>query len=363
MLRRLFLMLACGLLLWPSASAHLMVAQKGTLNLSGTGAYLMVSIPVSALQGVDDDQDGLLSAPELQAHESSITRQLKAGLQLSDAGGARPLEILSLTLSPKHTGVEEPADQLVVAGRYALADKTNPLTFQAKLFGTAEAERSLNLTVTKAYNQPRLLILTPAQPSAGLYVPALSMFARYLTLGLEHVLGGLDHLLFLLVVLSAGWGWKRLFAALSLFTVGHALSLAAVVFAGLSAPAAVVEPAIAATIVGLALYDRWAVRQRNPMLGLRLTLVFGCSLIHGLGLGGALAELGLDPSRQGLSMLGFNLGIEAAQIGVSLVALAVLAGVRALFGVRGIRTAGVLASVAAIVVGSVWFAQRVLLAA
>ena len=165
------------------------------------------------------------------------------------------------------------------------------------------------------------------------------------------------------MVLSAGWGWKRLFTALSVFTVGHALSLAAVVFGGLSAPASVVEPAIAATIVGLALYDRWAARQRNPRLELRLGLVFGCSLIHGLGLGGALAELGLDPSRQGLSMLGFNLGIEAAQLGVSLVALAALAGVRAVFGVRGIRTAGVLASVAAIVVGSTWFVQRVLLAA
>ena len=190
MLRRLFLMLMCGLpLLWPSASAHLLVAQKGTLNLSGTGAYLMVSIPTSALQGVDDDGDGLLSAQELQAHESSVTQQLKAGLQLSDAGGARPLEIIALTLSPKNKQVNVPADQLVVSGRYALADATTPLTFQAKLFGSAEAERSLNLTVTREYNQPRLLILTPAQPSAGLYVPAWSVFARYLTLGLDHVLG------------------------------------------------------------------------------------------------------------------------------------------------------------------------------
>ena len=184
----------------------------------------------------------------------------------------------------------------------------------------------------------------------------------YLKLGAEHVLTGLDHLLFLLVVVSAGWGWRRLLAALSVFTVGHAVSLAAVVWGDLSAPSHLVEPAIAATIVGLALYDRWAAsRKARPPVSLRLGLVFGSSLIHGLGLGGALLSLGLDPARQGLSMLGFNAGIELAQVGVALLALGVLAALRGLFGARGPQWASGLATVTAVVVGGLWFVQRVTL--
>ncbi|ULH17785.1 HupE/UreJ family protein (plasmid) [Deinococcus sp. KNUC1210] len=357
------LLLCALLLLWPSASAHLMVSQKGTLNLSGTGAYLLVSLPVSAFSGIDDDADGLLSSAELSLHTQSITGQLQAGLQLRDSQGARPLQGVMLTLSPSSGQEGQPADQLIVMGRYALSSGTQPLSLRAALWGRTEAERSLNLTITRALKQPELLILTPLHPQAGLYEPALKVVSSYLQLGIEHVLTGLDHLLFLLVVVTAGWGWRRLFTALTVFTLGHALSLIGVVFGGLSVPAGVVEPAIAATIVGLALFDWWAARQAHkPPLGARLALIFGCSLIHGLGLGGALAALGLNPAHQWLSLLGFNLGIETAQLGVSLLALAGLAAVRGLFGTPGLRAATALASVGAVLVGSAWFVQRVFLA-
>ncbi len=69
----------------------------------------------------------------------------------------------------------------------------------------------------------------------------------------------LDHLLFLLVVLvvpAKGWGWRHTVLALTCFTVGHAITLAAVALGGLSVSARIVEPTIAATIVGIALFDR-----------------------------------------------------------------------------------------------------------
>ena len=342
------------------ASAHLMVAQGGTLNLSGDGAYLVVSVPTAALENTDDDGDGLLSAGELSAHTKRITEQLKAGLQLSDPNGARPLEDLRLTLSPKDSQAGQPADQLIVMGRYSLSDPDAPLTFRADLWGTDASEQSLALTLTKDLEDEQLLTLTSWHPQGQLYPSAFAVLTSYVQLGTEHVLGGLDHLLFLLVVLSVGWGWKKVFTALSVFTLGHALSLMAVVFGGITVPSGLVEPAIAATIVGLALYDVWLARTQTTPPIPRLALVFGCSLIHGLGLGGALAELGINPAQQGATLLGFNMGIELAQIGVAALVLAAFALLRGVWGSRSVQIASSLMTVVAVVAGGVWFIERVM---
>jgi len=315
--RSLLALLLAGLALSSAAFAHLIVAQQGTLNLHGNGAYLVVSVPTSALSGVDNNGDGLLSEEELSAHAPSITEQLRAGLRLSDADGSRALEEIKLTLSPESSQEGEPADQLIVMGRYALADADKPLSFRADLWGTTESEQSLSLAVTRDLEDERLLLLTPQYPQSNLYESALMVFFSYLQEGVGHILGGLDHLLFLLVVVSTGWGWKRVFTALSVFTLGHAVSLMAVVFGGLSAPARIVEPTIAATIIGLALYDVWLARSGEEPPVSRLALVFGCSLIHGLGLGGALSELGVDPAQQVATLLGFNAGIERAVDGIA----------------------------------------------
>ena len=70
-----------------TAHAHWVVSQRGTLNIVGDGAYMVLSLPVSSLTGFDDDQDGLLSIQELRAHGASIESQIKRGVTLdSDQG-------------------------------------------------------------------------------------------------------------------------------------------------------------------------------------------------------------------------------------------------------------------------------------
>jgi hypothetical protein len=359
--RSLLVLLIAGLAFWSTASAHLMVAQKGTLNLNGTGAFLLVSVPTSALKDVDDNKDGLLSPQELSTHYSSVTKQLQAGLQLSDTDGSRPLEGLMLTLSAKDSIEGHPADQIIVMGRFALADPNRSMSFQTTLWGKNVSEQSLSLTMTKELEDAQLLLLTPQHPQAQLYESPLMVFFSFLKHGMEHVLSGLDHLLFLLVMIAAGLGWKKLLTALSVFTVGHAISLLVVVYGGLLAPPQIVEPAIAATIVGLAMYDLWAAKRisASPRAS-RLGLVFGCSLIHGLGLGGALASLGISPAHQGVTLLGFNLGIELGQLGVAALALLGFALLRQIFGGRSVQTASFLATLCAVVIGGVWFVQRVM---
>jgi HupE / UreJ protein len=152
--------------------------------------------------------------------------------------------------------------------------------------------------------------------------------------------------------------------ALTAFTAGHAITLMASVWGGMTVPAVVVEPTIAATIVGMAVFDVYA-RRRSvvPSPWLRIALVFGCSLVHGLGLASALTELGLDRQHLLQSLAGFNVGIELGQLAVALVAAAIMACIQRLQGARGVAFATRLASLTAMSAGTVWLVQRVVMPA
>lgn len=172
-----------------AAQAHLMVAQRGTLNIvaapassahsagsaatSGTdtagsaGAFLVLSIPVSALQGVDDDHDGLLSATELQRHAARIERQLRAQVQLLGNAGALPLRGLMLQLSPPDETPGAPAAQLVMLGRFALGTLGAPgaaLHLNIGLQGQHAGEQRFDVFVTRQdHGASHAFRPTPAQ--------------------------------------------------------------------------------------------------------------------------------------------------------------------------------------------------------
>jgi HupE / UreJ protein len=283
----------------PAAHAHLMVAQRGTLNLVGSGAFVVMSVPVQALQGFDDDGDGRMSLAEMRAHARAVQAQIQQGMQLIGSNGPLALEGLMLNLSPDDSAAPStPAAHLVVLGRFALADVSpqavSGLKLRFALFGIAAESKRQTITVTRG-GEAQKLVLSPGRETAMVFPSAWVVLWDNAVLGAEHVLGGLDHMLFLLVVLATGWGWRRTALTLTIFTLGHAISLAAVALGGFSTPAHIVEPAIAATIVGMALFDLWARGRGRPLArGWRLGLVFCCALIHGLGLAEALGSLGLD---------------------------------------------------------------------
>ena len=343
------------------AQAHLMPAQRGTLNLVGSGGFVVMALPVDAFTGIDDNGDGRLSAAELQAHATQIEAQVQRGLSLRDATGPRPLEAVMLNLQPEDDAPDAPAAQLVVLGRFALADTqagAQGLTLRLDLYGQATDARKQRVTVTRGAER-QVIHLAPDHPSQDLFPTAAALLLSHAALGATHVLGGLDHVLFLLLVLAAGQGWRQTVGVLTCFTAGHAITLAASTVGGLSVPAHVVEPAIAATLIGMALFDRWAAaRGRSLAPGWRYALVFGCALIHGLGLAGALTLDGLDRQSLLLSLAGFNLGIEAAQVGVALVAAALGAAFSGLWGTRTVAWPRQLVSVAAVVGGAVLLVQR-----
>lgn len=368
--RRALLALALGAVLLPTAQAHLMVAQRGTLNLVDDGAFLALSLPVSALSGVDDDRDGQLSPAELRLHVADIQAQVQRGVQLLEGGDekrALMLQGVMMQLSSPDPAAGGAASQIVVLGRFALGAQRSGLRMRLTLFGVDGAERSQEITVSRG-DQVQRLLLAPGREEGEILAGAWRLFTDHLAQGMSHVLSGPDHLLFLLVVLASGGGLRQLLWALSSFTLGHGITLAAVALGGLTVPSTVVEPAIAATIVGMALYDRWA-GQRLPVgaglawPGVRLGLVFACALIHGLGLAGALGDLGLDLRHRLWSLAGFNAGVEAGQLAVALVAVAALTAIRRFSGGAGLALTTRLASYTAMATGSFWLVQRVIVVA
>jgi hypothetical protein len=356
-LRRLSTVAA--LLFGTSVQAHLMVAQRGTLNIVGEGAYMVMSLPASAFKGIDDDGDGMLSVAEGNAHIRELEAQVRDGVQLLGSRGPLPLEGLMITLSPPDSAPSTPAAHLVVVGRYALGPAAEGLSMRLSLFGTSSAGQTQEITVTRGAEKQRL-VLAPGREQREILPPGWEVFVDHARLGAAHVLGGMDHLLFLLVVLATGWSLRQTVLALTFFTAGHAITLAASAWGGWGAPSSVVEPAIAATLVGMVLFDRWSQSRPRPLpASLRLALVFACSLVHGLGLAGALTDLGLDREHLLWSLAGFNAGIEAVQLAVAMLAAGLMAGVRRLTGCEGLALTTRLVSLSAIAVGSAWLVQRV----
>lgn len=345
-----------------SAHAHLMAGQRGTLNLVETTGYLVLSVPVSAFDGLDDDGDGRLSTTEYDRHRDALATTVNARVALLEDGERRSLEGLIMALSLPEDEALETASQLVVLGHFALDGEDGAMALDVDLFGADADERLLSIAVTrKASDQKHTLTLTPERTAQPLFPSAASVFASFAKLGALHILEGPDHLLFLLVVLAGGWGWslRQLVAVLTTFTLGHATTLAISVLGGVSAPPAVIEPAIAATIVGMALLELWARRTgRRIATSLRLALVFGCALVHGLGLASAFTDMGIDAQSRLSSLAGFNVGIELAQLGVVIVAAGLVLTAARLFGTGTVRVATRGAALAALTLGTVWFVER-----
>lgn len=148
-------------------------------------------------------------------------------------------------------------------------------------------------------------------PSLGL----LERFSDYFDLGVDHILSGLDHLLFVFALVLLIRKPGPLIAAITSFTIAHSLSLAAATLGWIVVPAPAVEAIVALSIVVLA-----AELAQPPGRGMRLTerrpstVAFLFGLLHGLGFASALLELGLPRADIPFALFAFNIGVEAGQL-------------------------------------------------
>jgi hypothetical protein len=132
----------------------------------------------------------------------------------------------------------------------------------------------------------------------------------YFTLGIDHLFSGIDHIFFILGLLFLVTGLLNVVKTITAFTVAHSLTLGLSVFNIISLPQATVEVLIALTIIYLALEISDSKKlKKTPWI-----MAFGFGLLHGLGFASALTEIGIANNQMLLSLLFFNLGIEAGQL-------------------------------------------------
>ncbi len=159
----------------------------------------------------------------------------------------------------------------------------------------------------------------PSEPDPAPARPSFS-FRSYLLLGIEHILGGFDHLLFLAALLVVCRSLRRFFIIITCFTLAHSLTLGLAALDLVSLSPAIVEPLIAASIVYVAA-ENLLRRGQEPAGRGWLTLTFG--LIHGFGFAGALKATGLGRDMMSVAapLFSFNLGVELGQLLVAAVGL------------------------------------------
>jgi hydrogenase/urease accessory protein HupE len=145
--------------------------------------------------------------------------------------------------------------------------------------------------------------------------PTLDVAIDFFGLGVEHILLGIDHLLFVLCLTLIVHGWVLLVKTITAFTVAHSITLAAATFGWVNAPQAPVEAVIALSILFLASeLTRQSRGNRGMTSRAPWVVAFAFGLLHGFGFAGALSEIGLPSSDIPMALLAFNLGVEAGQL-------------------------------------------------
>lgn len=179
-------------------------------------------------------------------------------------------------------------------------------------------------------------------------------FGGFFHLGIEHILTGYDHLLFLFALLLVGGRWRQLLGVVTAFTVAHSITLGLAALNVFALSPRIVEPAIALSIVYVGVENFFV---KTPDRRWLLTFPFG--LVHGFGFAGALSEIALPRPQVPSALLAFNLGVESGQLAVVAVVLPLVLFLRkkTWFLDYGVKAASGLVVIA----GVIWFVQRVFL--
>jgi hypothetical protein len=206
----------------------------------------------------------------------------------------------------------------------------------AKINALLRVEEAGRPTVQVILNPGRASYTVPVQPSS------FDVVRDYAALGVEHILTGPDHLLFVFGLLLLVPSGLALLKTVTAFTLGHSITLSVAALEVAAVPSRPIELLIALSVLALAVELSGAADRATPLRRFPWLMAAGFGLLHGFGFAGALAETGLPAGDIPLALLSFNAGIEIGQL--CFVAVALLAGVaarRAVPAAARMRTAAV----------------------
>lgn len=313
---------------------------------------------LDALLDLDADGDGRLTWGEVVDRAADIDALARAGLAPQSVTGRCAIRYAA----PQFVRLDD-FGFVQLDGRADCAARA----LDYRLFeGVDPSHRVLVSIAGEA--KPRVLAPGTSIALSGAGADAPRGLAGFVAEGVAHILGGFDHVLFLIgLMLPAALRRERgrwvarddlRGAAVAVvwiataFTAAHSLTLAAASFGWVRISSRIIEPLIAATVLAAALNNLW------PVVTRRLALVAFCfGLIHGFGFAEVLAPLALPRLELALALAGFNLGVELGQLAIVAASFALLAALRRWPGYpRWVLAPG--SALLALVAG-IWIVERV----
>ncbi|WP_136604312.1 HupE/UreJ family protein [Paenibacillus dokdonensis] len=369
------------------ADAHAYSASYTTLDISKSRiemTYSLDELSVIELVGGDMDQNGMLDEQEFDAVKERLLKVLEQDIAFKiDNQPQAWSDVESLVMDRQGD-----ATKAILKLRFPSATSSQPMSLTDRLYVNNKATANYVDLVTIHYgsqkstaalsgsNRMWAMQLTdneyanlsqdgqtaqqdtanapdgekPAVENAGDTSQAYTGWLSFFTLGMNHILSGYDHLLFLFSLLIARQTFKQYAAMITAFTVAHSITLTLTVLGFINVPAIIVEPAIALSICFVAIDNM--IRERVSYRWV-LTFIFG--LIHGMGFADILKEMDIPRSELAVDLVSFNLGIETVQ----LIMIAILLPLLALLHRWKYSRRTVLGcSAVAFALGGIWLVQR-----
>ena len=349
------------------ALAALVAAQAHQVNLSTVrvtlGGDRSVSVDVG-LKGSDADrlagtrifdaQRDHVDPALVAASAAPIMAYVMAHIAVTGTDG-KSCEPGTATLTPDGDGV-------IFRNRFSCRDVGGDIVYRSTVLTDTDPAARQVVLIGEGDNAPQAL-LDAANTTVTLSAPApslLSTLRRYLVTGIEHIFLGYDHIAFLVAVVLWARRLVPVIKIVTAFTIAHSITLSLAALNVVVLPGTIVEPAIAASIVYVAMENFFT---RNIDSRWRITFAFG--LVHGFGFAGALREIGLPTNAVATALAAFNIGVEIGQVvivGIVVPALIALDRLMAVDGTKPARAATLVYALSAVitVLGSYWFLTRVL---
>ena len=339
-----------------TAYAHISLISTGygAVTVQSDKTSLLVGVPVSVFKEVDLDSDGLLQPEEIKAGRLKIIEQLQSLIKLQIGGDAG--KVID--------------DQLVVSVYVDNKNSTNQIQWLRFLsFPETVQLKPVTLTMdpdlvkldymfqVRQFGEYETAVLSSRHPQHVFMNGSWGTFITFMQEGVFHIVTGYDHMLFLLMLLSASVFFRRWLVVLTTFTLAHGVTYGLATFGVLYVKPTLIEPVIAFTIVLAAVVHiiHW-----RPALLIEATGVFSLGLFHGLGFASSMSEISKDLRFPIQSVLGFNAGIELGQLTLACLLWALIVGLKNIrFLTINTEQLALWIAWISVGIGSYWFVERV----
>jgi hydrogenase/urease accessory protein HupE len=312
-----------------------------TISIAGQSVRYALSLPAEGLGDATRDLRELAGAVARHVMiegDGAACSAVPAETRPPSAGRASiEIVVLYACAAPIRTlSIRDGSDAFLGVDHHTIADIQWPGGARQVIFEKGQRQASIAITGDAPTERG----------SAG-------QFLFYLGLGVEHIIGGIDHLLFLLALLALATSLWQTVKIVTAFTVAHSITLSLAALGMVNVPSSIVEPLIAASIVWVAVENLVA-----PAGAARRWVIAGVfGLIHGLGFASALGDLALPRDVLLRALVGFNIGVELGQLAFVAVVMPPL--VWASRPGRLPRLPQTLSVIVALV-GAVWLIERLL---